>query len=98
MRFPQWVDAGALTLLAGIGGAIASVQFIRNLTVMQRVLMVFTGFIMSIFLTEPISHWVQMPANAKFGIAFLIGLFGWTVAGKMIVTIKHTDLHALLKD
>lgn len=86
------------TTLAGILGAAVSMQFIRGLNPLQKLLMVITGAVFSVLFTDPISKTVGAPVSWEYGVAFLVGLFGWSVVGSIITALQKADWWGLLME
>lgn len=71
--------------IAGFGGAILSLSFLKGLTRKQAVAAVLTGFGCAYYWTAPLAWWLgqkyQMPTDDRFlcGVAFTIGLLAMNI-------------------
>lgn len=61
-------------LLAGFAGGVVSLSFVKELTVKQAVLAVFTGAVTAAYGTPLAVHYFNIPQPYENGSAFVIGL------------------------
>lgn len=66
------LEAG--TLLAGFLGAIVSLRFLRDLTVIQALLAVITGAVVAGYTAPIAKHYLSLSEPMKHGLGFLLGL------------------------
>ncbi|PTQ70297.1 peptidase M48, Ste24p [Pseudomonas sp. GV071] len=66
---------------AGFAGAVVSLSFLRELTRKQPAAAVLTGFVSSVFTTQLVVSYFNLPGDAESrnGVAFLIGLLAMNV-------------------
>ncbi len=83
--------------IAGFFGAVISLRFLRDLSFMQMMLAVCGGFVSAYYLTHLFVAWFELPMANFGGVAFLIGLFGQSFAGAVIMAIRDADLLVLVK-
>ena len=98
MQPPENMDARVWAWLIGAAGAVISMQFIQGLTWPQKLMMAVSGTVMSVVLTQPVVEFVGMPAAWADGVAFLVGLFGWSAVGSIIAAIRKADWWGLIQD
>lgn len=83
--------------VAGFLGAVVSLRFLRDLTLGQMILASVGGFISAGYLTQAIVHWFGFPLAYFGGVAFVVGLFGQSLAGAIILAIRNADLWGIAK-
>lgn len=86
------------SIIIGALGAALSMQFVSGLSPLQKATMVLTGTIFSVLFTNPLIELVGVPPAWNNGIAFLVGLFGWSVVGSVIIAIRKADWWGLLME
>ena len=82
--------------VAGVVGAIISLQFVEHMNTRQKMLAVISGAALAEFSAVSIAELLQVPAHSNF-VAVLIGLFGISAIGWMFAFIKAFDGKMLWK-
>ena len=72
------------TLIGGFLGALVSLKFIEGMSVWSRASTVLAGALVAAYLTPVVVEWMELSAKMEGGIAFLVGLFGMSMAGAVI--------------
>lgn len=98
MQPPDIPEATLWSAAIGAAGAALSMAFIKDLTPTQKVVMVLAGTVISVLFTDPIAELVDMPPGLKNGTAFLVGMFGWALAGSVLSMIRKADWWELVKE
>lgn len=83
--------------VAGFLGAVVSLRFLRDLTLAQMLLASAGGFFSAGYLTHLIVSWFEFPVTYFGGVAFVVGLFGQSLAGAIILAIRNADLWGVAK-
>lgn len=89
------------SLLAGfIGflGSAISLQFITDLTIKEKLLMIFSGVVMSIIFTPPVIEFFTVSSTFSYAVAFLIGFFGWAISGGVLKSIQSGDWWLVVRE
>lgn len=81
----------------GVLGSISAARITPNLKPMDKVLMIFSGGVLSWFVPEVIISNFGMQGNSVFLISWLVGMFGWSFCGKFLMTIRDADFTAALE-
>lgn len=76
-----------LTLAAGLFGAVISLKFIDGLSVWQRASTVFAGALVAGYCTPLTLELMGLSPKLEGPVAFLVGLFGMSIAGALIKAI-----------
>ncbi|NYT38855.1 hypothetical protein ERD78_18935 [Allopusillimonas soli] len=82
----------------GAVGAAFSMAFIKDLTPWQKAVMVLVGAVIAALFTQPIIELIGMPPGWRDGAAFLVGMFGWAIAGSILTMIRKADWWELAKE
>lgn len=99
MQPPESISEAKLwAIVIGAAGAAVSLTFIKDLTWSQKLAMVVSGTVMSAVFTQPVIEFVNVPAGWSNGIAFLVGMFGWSLAGSVLSMIRKADWWDLTKE
>lgn len=87
----SWFGIKLATLVAGFAGGVVSLSFLRDLTIPQGVLAVFTGVASAAYLTPVVMHYVFSATSPQLenGVAFAIGL---TAMNLIPGVIKLSDM------
>lgn len=78
-----------LTLIAGFLGAVVSLKFIDGLSVVQRVSTVVAGSAIAGYCTVLVVDLFGLSTKLDGPVAFLIGLFGMSIAGALMKAIPE---------
>ncbi len=99
MQPPESIsEAKIWAAVIGACGAAVSLTFIKDLTWPQKLVMVVCGTVISVLFTEPIIDLVDVPPTWSNGVAFLVGMFGWSLAGSVLSMIRKADWWELVKE
>lgn len=99
MRLPESITEAKLwAVVIGAAGAAVSLTFIKDMPWPQKAAMVVSGTVFSVLFTQPVIDFVQMPAGWSDGVSFLIGMFGWSLAGSILSMIRKADWWDLTKE
>lgn len=86
-----------LVLVAGFFGAVLSLSFNRKLSIVGAFLSVIAGVSCAAFLTPLISYFWVLPVQIENGIAFLLGLVGLLLMGKVYIFFSRLDLATVVR-
>lgn len=81
--------------IAGFGGSVASLAFLKGLTARQGFASVLTGLGCAIYWAKPVTWWLtqnyQVPDEDYFrdGVAFTIGLFAMAIIPGIKSLLSH---------
>lgn len=89
-------DIGWPKLLAGLGGAVVSMQFVKG-TKIERSVMVAGGIALSFYGTTPAAQFVGM-STAEGLVGFVIGMFGMSIVAKCYEAISAIDGKQIVDD
>lgn len=92
----QSPDGHLLRLIAGIAGAVVSLNFVQG-TWPERVIMASGGAALSYFASEPFAEWLKLP-HALGLVGFLIGLFGMAIVAKVYEVVQLIDAKQIAVD
>lgn len=97
MEFLQYAWQKAQTLFdlafAGALGAMISLRFHTEiLTFSQRAVLVGSGCVAAHYVSPLVIIFFELSHEKGTSIAFLIGLFGMSLAAAIMKAIKHTDI------
>jgi hypothetical protein len=76
-------------IFAGIAGAIVSLPKQKTLTLIERLIVVFSGGAIANYLTPVFSEWTNAGENTRYGMAFLLGYLGLKSIELLIARIKN---------
>jgi hypothetical protein len=85
-----------MILIAGALGGVIQLALNPGLTVMGAVVSVLAGVCCAAFLTPSIHLLYELPLQLENGVAFLFGLCGMTITGKVYMFFKNFELKKLL--
>ena len=85
------IGVGLKELLSGAAGAFISLRFFDNLRLWEKWTTFFGGWALAAFGAQPISSAFELRPGVSIGISLLLGLFGMSLAAKVISTIRDTD-------
>lgn len=99
MQPPESIEEAKVwaVVLGGLGAAL-SLNSIQGLSRGQRVMTVLSGAVMAGVLSQPIISWVGFPDGFSDAVAFLVGMFGVSIAGAIIKMFKTADLWLLVSE
>ncbi len=83
--------------ILGFCGGVLSLAFIRNLTVGWAFIAVFAGTVCAAVFTPMVNQLWQLPPSFEAGVAFIIGIGGLSLIGKIHQTISNIQLEDLLR-
>lgn len=96
MHWPDELQSPrTMSIALGALGALFSLSYMRDATPLQKLAMVVSGMVSAALFAQPIIDLVNAPDGWAKGIAFLVGLLGWTIMGKLIEFIRKADLWGL---
>lgn len=81
---------------AGFCGGVISLAFISNLPLLTRFLAVISGICCAIFFTPPLIHYWKLLDQFEPAIAFIFGIGGMAIVGKIHALWKNIDLMQLI--
>lgn len=84
-----WFGLQKASMIGGFFGAMVSLKFIEGLNIWQRGTTVFAGTFASAYVTPIVVEWLAISAKMEGGAAFLIGLFGMSMAGAVMKAIPE---------
>lgn len=64
-------------IFAGIAGAIVSLPKHKTLTLIEKIILIFSGGAVANYLTPLFSNWIGAGQNTRDGMAFLVGYLGF---------------------
>lgn len=70
--------------VGGFFGALVSLKFIEGLSWMQRIPTMFAGMLSAAYVTPLVMEIAAMSPKTEGAVAFLIGVFGMSLAGAFI--------------
>jgi hypothetical protein len=76
-------------LLAGFFGALVSTYFAAK-SWTERLIMAFSGTLCAAYITPVIGEYFKASERQENGLAFAVGLFGMTLAGAIVQTVRET--------
>ena len=85
------IGVGLKELIAGAAGAFISLRFFDELSVWEKWTTFFGGWALAAFGAQPLADVFELRPSVSIGIALLLGLFGMSLAAKLISTIRDTD-------
>ena len=75
--------------IGGFLGALVSLKFIEGMTWLQRIPTVFGGMCCAAYVTPLVLDLASMSAKTESAIAFLIGVFGMSVAAAVVKALPE---------
>lgn len=82
---------------AGFCGGVISLAFISNLPFIARFMAVVSGICCAIFFTPPLLYYWKLLDPFEPAIAFILGIGGMAIVGKIHSLWKNIDLMQLIK-
>lgn len=88
------IDLDSLAPFAvGSAGAVVSLKFVPGPTWAERAFNVLTGCLCAGFLAPAAAEWFHMTSRGlQFGLAFLVGMFGLSVAAAVASGLRDLKL------
>ena len=85
------VGLGLKEMIAGAIGAFVSLNFFNGLRPWEKWTTFFGGWALAAWGSGPITAIFELRAGISTGVALLLGLFGMSLAAKIISTVRDTD-------
>ena len=80
--------------VAGVIGSILSLQYASyNAKWYERISMSATGLAGAIYLAPAAQHYLKLTDEYTLGIAFVIGMYGWSLTGGVFKIIQSKEIH-----
>lgn len=80
--------------IAGIVGSILSLQYASSSAKWyERLLMSATGLSGAIYLAPAAQHYLNLTDEYTLGMAFVIGMYGWSLTGGVFKIIQSKEIH-----
>ena len=82
---------GLKEIVAGGIGAFISLNFFNGLRAWEKWTTVFGGWALAAWGSGPITAIFELKPGISTGVALILGLFGMSLAAKLISTLRDTD-------
>lgn len=82
---------GLKEIVAGAIGSFISLNLFNGLRPWEKWTTFFGGWALAAWGSGPITSAFDLKAGISTGVALLLGLFGMSIAGKLLSTIRDTD-------
>jgi hypothetical protein len=86
-----------IVIAAGFCGGVISLAFISNLPLLTRLIAVISGVCCAVFFTPPLLHIWGALGPAEPAVAFILGIGGMAIVGKIHSLWQKADLIQLIR-
>lgn len=87
-----------LVIAAGFAGGVISLAFISDMPKLTRAIAVLAGLTSAVAFTPVAIYFQPFLAQFDTAVAFILGVGGMSIVGKIHAIIKNLDLMQLVKD
>lgn len=83
--------------VAGIIGSILSLHYAaESASRIEKLFMSATGISVAIFCAPAVQHYLKLSDEYTLGLAFVLGMYGWSVTGGVFKIIKSKELQEII--
>lgn len=83
-NFFEFIGVKPTSLVAGVFGAVASLTYERQISVLRAVILIITGAASAAYLTPLVGGWLELTDNTENAYAFIIGLLSMKIIGGLM--------------
>lgn len=98
MQIPDIEDSTIWAAIVGFIGSAFSLGAIKGLTRGQKIKLLVVGPVIAALFTDPVIQWMSLPVGWWGGIAFLVGMLGWSALESILNAIRNADWWVLVSD